>query len=173
MERSCLVCRVSKLKLRWLSCPRRGSARPEMPCIQSANPQDPRHLWTLYLLLCSFSLQSRLAVWSPCQSDIFHFSLSYSYPTKTFSLLPVLQFSEWRLLHETLDEALLYHLNGHLLSFFNPRKTQNHCIGDCSHEIKRHLVLGRKAMTNPDSILKGRESLCPQRSIQSQLWCFQ
>ena len=173
MERSCLVCRVSKLKLRWLSCPRRGSARPEMPCIQSANPQDPRHLWTLYLLLCSFSLQSRLAVWSPCQSDIFHFSLSYSYPTETFSLLPVLQFSEWRLLHETLDEALLYHLNGHLLSFFNPRKTQNHCIGDCSYEIKRHLVLGRKAMTNPDSILKGRESLCPQRSIQSQLWCFQ
>ena len=26
--------------------------------------------------------------------------------------------------------------------------------GDCSHEIKRHLLLGRKAMTNPDSILK-------------------
>ena len=25
---------------------------------------------------------------------------------------------------------------------------------DCSHEIKRHLLLGRKAMTNPDSILK-------------------
>ena len=29
--------------------------------------------------------------------------------------------------------------------------------GDCSHEIKRHLVLGRKAMTNLDSILKNRE----------------
>ena len=29
--------------------------------------------------------------------------------------------------------------------------------GDCSHEIKRHLLLGRKAMTNPDSILKGRD----------------
>ena len=29
--------------------------------------------------------------------------------------------------------------------------------GDCSHEIKRHLLLGRKAMTNPDSILKSRE----------------
>ena len=28
--------------------------------------------------------------------------------------------------------------------------------GDCSHEIKRHLLLGRKAMTNLDSILKGR-----------------
>ena len=28
---------------------------------------------------------------------------------------------------------------------------------DCSHEIKRHLLLGRKAMTNLDSILKGRD----------------
>ena len=30
--------------------------------------------------------------------------------------------------------------------------------GDCSHEIKRHLLLGRKAMTNPDSILKSRDN---------------
>jgi len=29
--------------------------------------------------------------------------------------------------------------------------------GDCSHEIKRHLLLGRKAMTNTDSILKSRD----------------
>ena len=29
--------------------------------------------------------------------------------------------------------------------------------GDCSHEIKRHLLLGRKAMTNLDSIIKSRE----------------
>ena len=31
--------------------------------------------------------------------------------------------------------------------------------GDCSHEIKRHLLLGRKAVTNLDSILKDREYL--------------
>ena len=37
--------------------------------------------------------------------------------------------------------------------------------GECSHEIKRCLLLGRKAMTNLDSILKSRESLCQQRSI--------
>ena len=36
--------------------------------------------------------------------------------------------------------------------------------GDCSHEIKRCLLLGRKAMTNLDSILKSR-GLCQQRSI--------
>ena len=29
--------------------------------------------------------------------------------------------------------------------------------GDCSHEIKRHLLLGRKAMTNLDTILKSRD----------------
>ena len=34
---------------------------------------------------------------------------------------------------------------------------QNHCGGDCSHEIKRHLLLRRKAMTNLDSVLKSRD----------------
>ena len=29
--------------------------------------------------------------------------------------------------------------------------------GDCSHEIKRHLLLGRKAMANPDRVLKSRD----------------
>ena len=38
---------------------------------------------------------------------------------------------------------------------------QNHCNGDCSHEIKRHLFLGRKAMTNLDSILKSRDIPLP------------
>ena len=37
--------------------------------------------------------------------------------------------------------------------------------GDCSHEIKRCLLLGRKVMTNLDSILKSRDILCQQRSI--------
>ena len=37
--------------------------------------------------------------------------------------------------------------------------------GDCSHEIKRCLLLGRKAMTNLDSILKSRDIICQQRSI--------
>ena len=46
--------------------------------------------------------------------------------------------------------------------------------GDCSHEIKRRLLLGRKVMTNLDSILKSRETLlCQPRSIQSKLWIFQ
>ena len=35
--------------------------------------------------------------------------------------------------------------------------------GDCSHEIKRHLLIGRKAMTNLDSILKSRDITLPTR----------
>ena len=37
--------------------------------------------------------------------------------------------------------------------------------GDCSHEIKRRLLLGRKVMTNLDSIFKTETLLCQQRSI--------
>ena len=35
--------------------------------------------------------------------------------------------------------------------------------GDCSHEIKRHLLLGRKAMTDLDSILKSRDITLPTK----------
>ena len=35
--------------------------------------------------------------------------------------------------------------------------------GDCSHEIKRHLLLGRQAMTNLDSILKNRDITLPTK----------
>ena len=37
--------------------------------------------------------------------------------------------------------------------------------GDCSHEIKRRLLLGRKVMTNLDSILKAETLLCRLRSV--------
>ena len=35
--------------------------------------------------------------------------------------------------------------------------------GDCSHEIRRHLLLGRKAMTNLDSVLKSRDITLPTK----------
>ena len=37
--------------------------------------------------------------------------------------------------------------------------------GDCSHEIKRHLLFGRKTITSLDSILKSRDITLPTRSI--------
>ena len=43
---------------------------------------------------------------------------------------------------------------------------------DCSHEIKRCLLLGMKVMTNLDSIFKAETLLCQQRSVESRLWFF-
>ena len=37
--------------------------------------------------------------------------------------------------------------------------------GDCSHEIKKHLLLGRKAKTNLETLLKSRDIICQQSSI--------
>ena len=47
--------------------------------------------------------------------------------------------------------------------------------GDCSHEIKRRLLLGRKAMTNLDSVLKSRDvtlptKVCIVKSMVFQVW---
>ena len=46
--------------------------------------------------------------------------------------------------------------------FLGPQITAD---GDCSHKIKRHLLLGRNAITNLYSILKAETSLCRQKSI--------
>ena len=44
--------------------------------------------------------------------------------------------------------------------------------GNCSHEIKRHLHLGRKAMTNLESILKSRDTTLPTKVRLSQSYGF-
>ena len=50
--------------------------------------------------------------------------------------------------------------NSERLIFLSSKITAD---GDCSHEIKRHLLLGRKAMTNLDSILKSRDITLPTK----------
>ena len=45
--------------------------------------------------------------------------------------------------------------------------------GDCSHEIKRRLLFGRKVMTNLDSILKSRDITFSRKVHPSRLWFFQ
>ena len=44
--------------------------------------------------------------------------------------------------------------------------------GDCSHEIKRHLLLGRKAMTNLDSIFKSRDITLPTKVLLVKAMVF-
>ena len=44
--------------------------------------------------------------------------------------------------------------------------------GDCSQEIKRHLLPGKKAITNPDSILKSRDTNFTDKDLCSQSYGF-
>ena len=44
--------------------------------------------------------------------------------------------------------------------------------GDCSHKIKRHLLLGRKAMTNPESILKSKDITLPTKAHTAKAMVF-
>ena len=54
--------------------------------------------------------------------------------------------------------------------FLGSKITEN---GDCGHEIKRHLLLGRKTMTNLDSIFKSRDITLPTKVHLLKLWFFQ
>ena len=63
-------------------------------------------------------------------------------------------FTSWEIDGETVETVSDFVLGG----------SQITADGDCSHEIKRHLLLVRKVMTNLDSILKSRD-ICQQRSV--------
>ena len=63
--------------------------------------------------------------------------------------------TSWKIDGETLDTVSDFILGGSNIT----------ADGDCSHEIKRHLILGRKVMANLESILKAETLLCQQRSI--------
>ena len=54
--------------------------------------------------------------------------------------------------------------------FLGPKITAD---GDCSHQIKRRLLLGRKVMTNLDSVLKSRDINLPTKVLLVRLWFFQ
>ena len=71
--------------------------------------------------------------------------------------------TSWQIDGETMETVRDFILGGSKIN----------ADGDCSHEIKRHLLLGKKAMINLDSILKSRDITCQQRSIESKLWFFQ
>ena len=63
--------------------------------------------------------------------------------------------TSWQIDGETVETVTDFNLGGSKIT----------TDGDCSHEIKRHLLLGRKVMTNLDSILKSRDIICQQRPV--------
>ena len=63
--------------------------------------------------------------------------------------------TSWEIDEETMETMTDFILGG-------PKITAD---GDCSHEIKRCLLLGRKVMTNLDSMLKSRDITLPSKSV--------
>ena len=66
-----------------------------------------------------------------------------------------------------MEEELWVIYNGHILLLWENSKMSSTAESDGSHEIKRHLLLGRKAMANIDSILKSRDIADKDSSSQS------
>ena len=59
----------------------------------------------------------------------------------------------------------LWQIDGEIVADFIFLGSKITADGDCSHEIKRRLLLGRKVMANPDGILKSGDIICQQRFI--------
>ena len=66
-----------------------------------------------------------------------------------------------------------WEINGETVADFIFLGSKITADGDCSHEIKRHLLLGRKVMTNLDSIFKSRDITLPTKVRLVKVWFFQ
>ena len=65
-----------------------------------------------------------------------------------------------------------WEIDGETVSDFTFLVSKITANGDCSHEIKRRLLLGRKLMTNLYSIFKSRDITLPTKVLLSRLWFF-
>ena len=70
--------------------------------------------------------------------------------------------TSWQIDRETVETVTDFILGGSKIT----------ADGDCSHEIKRHLLLGRKVMTNLESILKSRDITLPTKVPSNQGYGF-
>ena len=80
--------------------------------------------------------------------------------TKIMAFGPIIS---WQIDGETIETERDFILGGSKIT----------ADGDCSHAIRRHLLLGRKAMTNLGSILKSRDTALPTKVHLVKLWFFQ
>ena len=79
--------------------------------------------------------------------------------TKIMASSPI---TSWQIDWETVETVADFILGGSKIT----------ADGDCSHEIKRHLLLGRKVMTNLDSILKSRDITLPTKVLLEKAMVF-
>ena len=80
--------------------------------------------------------------------------------TKIMATIPI---TSWQIDGETMETVRDFILGSSKIT----------ADGDYSHEIKRHLLLGRKVMTNLDSILESRDITLPTKIHLVKLWFFQ
>ena len=80
--------------------------------------------------------------------------------TKIMASSPIIS---WQIDRETMETVTDFILGGSKIT----------ADSDCSHEIKRHLPLGRKAMTNLDIIFKSRDLTLPTNVHLVKVWFFQ
>ena len=78
--------------------------------------------------------------------------------TKVMASGPI---TSWQIDGETVETVTDFILGGSKIT----------ADGDCSHEIKRHLLLGRKVMTNLDSIFKSRDITLPTKVCLVKVMC--
>ena len=78
---------------------------------------------------------------------------------KTMSSGPI---TSWQIDGETMETVTNFIFLGSKIT----------AVGDCSHEIKRHLLLGRTAITNLDSILKSRDYTLPTKVCLVKVMIF-
>ena len=101
-------------------------------------------------LLCNFQISMMRA--SCLYGKLFKFRIFYF-----SSIGPI---TSWEIGGETMETDFI---------FLGSKITAD---GDCSHEIKRHLLLGRKVMTNLDSVLKSRDITLPTKVCLVKVMVF-
>ena len=79
--------------------------------------------------------------------------VGFKFNIQKTKIMPPSPITSWQIDGETVETVADFILGGSKIT----------ADADCSHEIKRHLLLGRKVMTNLDSILKGRDITLPTK----------
>jgi len=112
-------------------------------------------------------------LWQLCTQQVCwcHFPTAFVHSVSlrhTLVILAIFQtFFYYYSIFMVIHDLWCYYYNSwtlrQMIAFLNNKVSEITADGDCSHEIKRHLLLGRKVMSNLDSILKSRDITLPTK----------
>ena len=107
-----------------------------------------------------------------CEEELKHLLMKLKEESEKVGLKPNIQktkiiasspITSWQIGGETMETVTDFILGGSKIT----------ADGDCSHEVKRHLLLGKKTMTNLDNILKSRDITLPTKVRLVKAMVFQ